>query len=112
MGSIGNTLNYNYDRFKGGDIKMKVYNKLPKYAQDSVIALDSYNPRDYGYNEPINYHMYYVDRDGTLQFLSEDGSDFMAELRGMKEDFGKVDDFLIPTNYQYNEGDKFERRKR
>lgn len=111
MGSIGNS-QYNYDRFKGNQIERKVYDKLPKYAQDSVIALDSYNPRQYGYNEPINYHMYYIDKNGTITFLSEDGADFMSEVRGLKGDFGKVDDFKIPTDYKYSEGDKFERRKK
>ena len=101
-----------YDRFAGGNIEMKTYNKLPKYAQDAVIAVDSYNPREYGYNEPINYNLYYIDKSGTIQFLSEDGSDFMSEVRGLKNDFGKVEDFNIPKGYRYNGGDTFERRRK
>lgn len=100
-----------FDRFAGGDIEQKVYKKLPKYAQDAVIAVDSYNPRDYGYNDPINYHLYYIDKGGTIQFLSEDGKDFFGEVRGLKATFGRVDDFAIPANYQYNMGDTFKKKK-
>ena len=114
MGSIGANKNTpQYDRFASGNIEIKTYNKLPKYAQDSVIALDSYNPRSYGYNEPINYHMYYVDNQGVVTFLSEDGTDFLAQVRFLgRSQFGKVEDFDIPANYQYNEGDKLKRKNR
>ena len=89
-----------FDRFKSGGIDMKTYNKLPQYAKDSVLAIDSYNPREYGYNEPNNYHMFYVDKGGTVQFISEDGKDFMAEVRASRSDFGKVDDFDFPSGYK------------
>lgn len=101
-----------YDRFSGGNIEMKTFNKLPKYIQDSVIAVDSYNPRKYGYNEPINYHLYYVNKDGIVTYFSEDGADFLGEMRSWgKNEFGKVDDFDIPAGYKYNEGDQLKRRK-
>ena len=109
MGGRGSTSTRNsiYDRSK--DIEAKIFKKLPKYAQDAVIALDSYNPRSYGYNEPINYHLYYVDKNGVINFLSEDGSDFLAEVRGLKNDFGRYEDW----NYQgdYSEGQQLHRRK-
>lgn len=100
-----------FDRFEGGDIEMKTFNKLPKYAQDSVIAVDSYDPRSYGYNEPINYHMYYIDKDGVIQFMSEDGADFIGEVRSQRGDFGRVDDFDFPSGYQYNAGDVIPRKR-
>ena len=82
MGSVGANKNTpQYDRFAGNDIEMKTFNKLPKYIKDSVIAVDSYNPRSYGYNEPIKYHIYYVNKDGVVTFFSEDGSDFLGEMR-------------------------------
>ena len=103
--------NNGYNRFEGGNIEMKVYNRLPKYAQDAVIAVDSYNPREYGYNEPINYNMYYIDKNGTINSFYEDGADFFAEVRGLKNDFGKVDDFNIPKGYQFNTGDTFKKKR-
>lgn len=100
-----------YDRFATGNIEMKTYNKLPKYVQDSVIAVDSYDPRKYGYNEPINYHLYYVNDKGVVDFVSEDGADFLGQLRFMgKTAFGKVSDYDIPSNYEYNTGDVLKKK--
>lgn len=108
-GAIRNNQPVQYDRFSGNDIEMKVFKRLPKYIQDSVVALDSYNPRQYGYNEPINYHIYYVNRDGVITFFSEDGSDFLGEMRSWgKEEFGKIDEWVYTGNY--NEGEQLKRR--
>ena len=99
------------DRFAGNSIEMKTFNKLPKYIQDAVIAVDSYNPRSYGYNEPINYHIYYVNKDGVITFFSEEGADFLGEMRSWgKAEFGKVDDWVYTGNY--NEGEQLERRRK
>lgn len=96
------------DRFK--DIEMKTYNKLPKYIQDATIAVDSYDPRSYGYKEPINYHIYYVDKDGKVNFYSGDGADFISNMRYWGKDaFGKVDDFEY--NGKFSEGDILKRKQ-
>lgn len=100
-----------FDRFTDGDIDMKVFRKLPKYAQDSVIAVDVYNPREYGYNEPNIYHMYYVDKDGKIDWIDEEGSDFLGQVRFQRGDFGKVDDFDFPSGYQYKLGDVIPRKR-
>ena len=108
MGSVGNTLNNEsaFNRFAPGNIDMRVYNRLPKYAQKSILMLDADNP---GYNEPINYNMYWIKNDGEIMSMWEDGKDFYDSVRYHKNDFGNVDDFIIPKGL--NIGDKMRRKK-
>ena len=82
----------------------RILAKLPKYAQKAVICLDAYDPRRYGYNRPINYNMYYVDRFGYVGFIDEDGADFIDAVRSLKDSFGDASAYYIPSDY--SEGDR------
>ena len=78
----------------GLDIDPALYKALPTYAQKAVLALDASRTAD-----GVHYSIYYVDKQGTVQYFDEYGrSDFMWGVRHAKDEMGDMNNWQDDWN--------------
>lgn len=104
--TLGGVYFYDSPHFYGEAIEKKYYDKLPKYAQKSVVYLDGVKTYD-----GLHMGIYYVNKEGELVYQDEYGfKDFMWIVKNKKDEMGDMNDFIFDGHV--NEGKILERKKK
>ena len=104
--TLGGVYFYDSPKFYGEVVEKKYYDKLPQYAQKSVMAIEGTKTMD-----GLHMSMYYVNKEGETIYMDEYGyKDFMWLVKNAKDDMGNMNDYIYDGHF--NEGQILERRKR
>lgn len=104
--TLGGVYFYDSPKSFGEAIEKKYYDKLPQYAQKSVMWIDGSKTMD-----GLHMSMYYVNAEGRVTYLDEYGyKDFMWLVKNAKDDMGNMNDFIYDGDFR--DGEILERKKK